>query len=162
MIEWEGYLEHQSEELLGIYTANIGKGGCTIFAEMVRQNTGYDFQGKPWCVTFIFAVHPTLQQLITPCAGVKHLFRQLLLKKRIKTKKYIPKYGDIIFLRNNKKEFVGHVGIVIDVVDNKIISIEGNTVDMSKHFNIEDGGAVTIRMRDKKDKKIVCYAAIGG
>lgn len=161
MIEsYAGYLEHKDFKFLNDPKENAGKGGYTIFAEMVKAKYGIDFQGKSWCTTFIFAVHPGI--FGKPCTGVYTLVRRMIYHLRWRKRSYTPRYGDLIFLRNNKKEIVGHVGIVLDAYDQIIRSIEGNTVDFSGVFSPEQGGAVAIRERDRRDCHIVGYASMRG
>ena len=158
---WVGYLEHATPKKLGIFTANPGKGGYTIFAQMLRDRYGVDFQGKPWCTTFIFAVHPNAGVLGPPCLGVRELARRMLLTGRWRGRHYVPKPGDLIFCRNHWWERIGHCGIVIEADDKTVTSIDGNTVDPSGVFSPLDGGAVAMRVRRRDDWKIAGYAAIG-
>ena len=162
MIEsWIGYLEHANPEKLGIFTANPGKGGWTVFAEMLRECSGVHFQGKPWCTTFIFAVHPDYKKLGEPCLGVRTLARRMIRTGRWRGRGYTPKYGDLIFCRNHWWERIGHCGIVIEANGETVTSIDGNTVDPSGTFEPWQGGAVARRERKRNDKRIVGYAAIG-
>lgn len=161
MIEqYAGYLEHQDLKALHEPRSNIGKGGYTIFSEIVKTKYGVDFQGKSWCTTFIFAVHPGI--FGKPCTGVNTLARRVICHLRWRKRSYCPRYGDLIFLRNNSKEIVGHVGIVLGVNEQIVRSIEGNTVDFSGIFSPEQGGAVSIRERDRRDPHIVGYASMYG
>ena len=155
---WIGYLEHVSADCLAEYQENVGKGGYTIFAKIVRERYGVDFQGIPWCVTFVFAVHPG--NLGKPCTGVWTLARRMIRRGRWRRKTYQPRPGDLIFCRNNPQEVVGHVGIVERVYGEYVISIDGNTVDPTGHFDPHEGGAVERRVRHKSDWHIVGYAQI--
>ena len=154
MIEWLGYMEHASPDLLGVFAANTGKGGCTIFGEMVG------FQGVPWCTTFIFAVHPMREKLGKPCPGVLTLARRMALRGRWRGRRYKPKYGDLVFCRNKPKGRIEHCGIVLGTDGEDVISIDGNTVDPSGTFRPKQGGAVALRTRNKADPVIVGYGAI--
>lgn len=159
MERWSGYLEHASNNKLEAPRENVGKGGYTIFADIVKQRFGVDYQGHSWCVTFVFAVHPKLP--VKPCMGVRLLARRLILRGRWRKRKYVPKRGDLIFTRNNREEIVGHCGIVLSADDDIVISIEGNTIDASGTFLPEEGGAVAIRTRKRVDWHIVGYAKTG-
>lgn len=81
--------------------------------------------------------------------------RKGLLQDRL----YRPQPGDLVFLTNDGKT-VGHVGIIADLVEDTVTSIEGNTTDPSGHFDKKVGGAVAIRERPRDDSAILCYAAI--
>jgi len=152
--EWLGYLEHATPELLGVYTANPGKGGYTIFGELTGM------QGMPWCTTFVFAVHPAKERLGKPCPGVVTLARRMILRGRWRKRGYTPRYGDLIFLRNGPSGLIEHCGIVEDADGEYVASIDGNTVDPSGVFRPEQGGAVARRVRRRDDPKIVGYAEI--
>lgn len=158
---WIGYLEHQTPDRLGEFRANVGKGGCTIFAQMVLDRTGVNLMGLSWCTTFVFAVHEKARRLGRPCCGVNTLARRMILRRRWRPRSYRPKSGDLIFLHNRPGELIGHVGIVTVADLSTVTSIEGNAVDPSGVFPPEQGGAVAIRTRRLDDPKIVGYASIG-
>jgi hypothetical protein len=162
-----GYLEHATEELLGVFTANPGKGGYTVFSEIVRKHyRRRNFQGLPWCAVFVFAVFleamgKDAETLLgKPHPGTKVLARRFRRKKRLRDRSYRPKAGDIIFLSNFQNQVIGHVGIVTGTDEKMVYSIEGNTIDPSGVFKREDGGAVAIRGREYNDPAIVCYGEI--
>lgn len=160
MTEWLGYLEHATPELLGTYTANTGKGGCTIFAQILYERYGANFMGAPWCATFVFAVHERPEALGKPCAGVRTLWRRMRRRGRLRSRAYTPRPGDLVFCYTAPGR-VGHVGIVERVLGGAVVSIDGNTVDPSGAFQPGEGGAVARRVRDKNDPIIAGYAAIG-
>lgn len=165
--KWIGYLEHQSNELLGIYEANVGKGGCTIFSEIIRKHYRWkNFSGLPWCVVFVHAVcieaygkKKACSLLGKPQAGTLTLVRRMKRKGWLRSRDYIPKANDIIFLHNGDGD-ISHVGIVESVCGDTIITIEGNTVDPTGHFPEASGGAVARRSRKLADDAIVSYAEI--
>ena len=159
-----GYLEHADADLLGVYNANVGKGGYTIFSEIIRKHYRLrNFQGLPWCAVFVFAVYlealgKEAEKLLgKPHPGTKVLARRFRRKKRLRGKEYRPKKGDIIFLSNFQNEEIGHVGIVTGTDEKMVYSIEGNTIDPSGVFEKADGGAVALRGRVFDDPAIVCY-----
>lgn len=160
--DWEGYLEHKSEQSLGVYRANVGKGGYTIFADMVRRESGKNFQSLPWCVTFVFAVHPNRRCLGEPCAGIRTLWRRMKLRGLARGRDYLPKPGDLIFCKTGLFKRLGHCGIVTRVDRGTVTSIDGNTVDPSATFKPSEGGAVAYRIRNLNSKVIYGYAEIGG
>lgn len=159
---WLGYLEHQDDRLLGVYTANPGKGGYTIFARMAGLP-----QGLPWCVTFIHAVYGAAlgkvqarRLLGRPHPGTRKLARLLKQRGQWRGQDYFPVPGDIIFLASAEDKCIGHCGIVEAVVGNTVTSIDGNTVDPDGHFSPEDGGAVARRVRMLDDNRIAGYGAM--
>ena len=158
LCKWLGYLEHATPEDLQHPTINVGRGNCTIFADMVRQRTGIDLQGLPWCATFVFAVHPNATTFGEPVPGVKTLMRRAKARGLWRGRDYDPREGDLVFVRT--PWFVHHVGIVLEVDDETIISIDGNTSDPSGIFRPGEGGAVALRIRSRKGRQIAGYAVI--
>ena len=166
-LKYVGYLEHANEELLGVFTANPGKGGYTVFSEMIRRHyRRRNFQGLPWCAVFVFAVYleamgKDAQKLLgKPHPGTKVMARRFRRKKRLRDRSYRPRAGDIIFLSNFQNQEIGHVGIVVDRDERMVYSVEGNTIDPSGVFLREEGGAVALRGREFSDPAIVCYGEI--
>lgn len=165
--KWVGYLEHQSNDLLGIYTANVGKGYCTIFSEIIRQYYRWrNFTGVPWCATFIHAV--ALESLGTskareilgkPHPGTKVLARRLKRKGRLTGRDYSPHPGDLIFFHNGDG-MIGHCGIVESVDGIVVTTIEGNATDPTGHFTKAQGGAVSRTTRQLTDQSIIGYGRI--
>lgn len=158
--DWLGYLEHATPELLGVFTANAGKGGCTIFAQMVYERSGVNLMGLPWCATFVFAMHENADALGEPCAGVRTLMRRMKRRRLWRGRGYTPEAGDLIFCRTPGR--VGHVGIVERAEGDTVVSVDGNTVDPSGAFPPGEGGAVARRARKKNDPVVAGYAAAGG
>ena len=165
--QYLGYLEHETPDLIGVYRANPGKGGYTLFAETVSRFYRWrSFQGLPWCAVFVYAVYleamgrDAEKLLGKPHPGTKVMARRFRRKKLLRDKGYTPKAGDIIFLSNFGDQRIGHVGIVVGTDGNMVYSVEGNTVDTSGVFKREDGGAVALRGRLFDDPAIVCYGEI--
>ena len=164
-LKWVGYLEHLTEDNLWAPTENVGKGGCTIFASIVRHYYPWrNYMRLPWCTTFVYAVFLDAYGKVQAChllgkphPGVRVLARRLKRHHAIRDTDYRPQCGDLIFLTNDGRR-IGHVGIVVDTTDTEVVSVEGNTVDPSGVFLPKDGGAVAIWHRSFADQKIVCYA----
>ena len=166
-LKYVGYLEHATGDLLGVFTANPGKGGYTVFSEMIRRHyRRRNFQGLPWCAVFVFAVYleamgkDAEKCLGKPHPGTKVMARRFRRKKRLRDRNYRPRAGDIIFLSNFQNQEIGHVGIVVDRDERMVYSVEGNTIDPSGVFFREEGGAVALRGREFSDPAIVCYGEI--
>lgn len=165
--KWVGYLEHQSNESLGIYTANIGKGGCTVFSLIIARCYRWrNFSGLPWCTVFVHAVaieawgkDKARKMLGCPHPGSRVLLRRMKRRGWLRGPEYTPQPGDIIFLHNGGG-IVDHVGVVDRLEGDCVISIEGNTVDPSGHFSEDQGGAVAIRKRQRNDPAILYYASM--
>lgn len=162
-----GYLEHRTNALLGVFDANVGKGGCTLFAAVIQRHYRCrDLSGMPWCATFLHAVcleawgkKAARQLLGVPHPGTRVLARRLGRKGWLLGREQTPKRGDIIFCHNGDG-CISHCGIVTGVEDGKVISVEGNTHDPTGHFPWEQGGAVAVRERTLTDPAIVNYGRI--
>lgn len=165
--KYTGYLEHRSNDLLGIFTANTGKGGCTIFAATIQKHYRFrNFSGLPWCAAFVHAAcieargkEQARKLLGKPHPGTRVMARRLRRKGRLMGSDYIPRPGDLIFLHNGDGR-ISHCGIVDRLEGENVISIEGNTVDPSGTFPPEKGGAVAVRTRKKTHPAIVAYGRI--
>lgn len=158
-----GYLEHADSKLLGVYDKNIGKGGCTVFADIVKSACGRDLSHLPWCVTFVYAVFieaygldKTRTLLGSPQPGSRKLARRLRRKGRWRDKGYVPREGDLVFCTNDGRR-IQHVGIALDCDGETVTSIDGNTVDDTGHFAPHEGGAVAKRTRSLDSPVIVGY-----
>lgn len=163
--KYVGYLEHATPELLGVFRANTGKCGYTMFSEIISSKYRFrNFQGLPWCAVFVHAVYleslgkkKSCILLGKPHPGTRVLLRRFRRSGRLREKHYIPNPGDIVFMRNRVDELVSHVGIVLEASGDTVLSIEGNTVDPSGVFEKTKGGAVAVRERKRNDPVIVCY-----
>ena len=165
--QYLGYLEHETPDMIGVFRANPGKGGYTIFSEIISRFYRWrNFQGLPWCAVFVYAVYleamgrEAEKLLGKPHPGTKVMARRFKRRRRLRDKSYRPKEGDIIFLSNFGNQEIGHVGIVVGMDAQMVYSVEGNTIDTSGVFRREDGGAVALRGRLFDDMAIVCYGEI--
>lgn len=159
---WLGYLEHLDGRLLGVYRANAGKGGYTVFAAMAGLP-----QGLPWCATFVHAVcgqafgaGAARKVLGRPHPGTRVLARRMRRRGRWRGRDYVPRAGDIIFLAPAGDGVIGHCGIVEAAEGGAVTSIDGNTVDPSGRFPPGEGGAVARRTRPAGDPVIAGYGAV--
>ena len=159
--DWIGYLEHSTPEDLDVFDANVGKGGCTIFAALVERREGSCFMGLPWCAVFVFAVIGRPDVLGPACAGVVTLARRMKRRGLWRGRDYCPKQGDIVFCSNLRTRRADHCGIVEHCDSETVYSIDGNTVDPGGRFRPAQGGAVARRERQRGDRVIAGYAAIG-
>lgn len=166
--KWLEYLEHRDNCFIGLYNVNVGKGGYTVFAEIVRQICKRNLQGLPWCAVFVYAVflkaygkEKTKALFGRPHASTRSFLRAMKHRGRFKDNTYTPRVGDIIFLANVGLK-IDHCGIVAMVDGNNVICIDGNTVDPSGHFEPKQGGAVAYRTRRIDDIRIKGYGVTGG
>jgi len=165
--KWVGYLEHQSNDLLGIFDTNVGKGGCTIFAALIQRHYRLrNLSGMPWCATFVHAVaieaygkEKARQLLGIPHPGTRVMARRLRRKGRLMGRDYIPHPGDIIFCHNGDGR-ISHCGIVEAVEGGTVVSIEGNTTDPAGTFPPDRGGAVAVRERNISSDTIIGFGNI--
>ena len=155
--DWVGYLEHQSPDRLQCFTENVGKGGFTIFSEMVNPA----LQGCPWCVIFVLAMIARPDLLGRPHPGCKVLYRRLQRRGFFRDRDYWPIADDIILMSNTRTRLIDHCGVVRGVDKDLIITIEGNTIDPSGRIPPNLGGAVAKHYRRHDDLVIVGYGAIG-
>lgn len=162
-----GYLEHADGRLLGVFDANVGKGGCTLFADMVRAASGRKLGRLPWCVTFVYAVfieslglERTQKLLGKPQPGSRTLARRLRRRGLWRGRGYVPARGDLVFCTNDGRR-IQHVGIVLDCDGERVTTIDGNTVDDTGHFAPQQGGAVAKRTRPLDSQIIIGYGKTG-
>lgn len=161
---WVGYLEHATPDLIGVFTANPGKGGYTIFSFIIQRYYRWrNFNGLAWCATFVHAVcleaygKEKARKLVgKPHPGTRVLARRMKRAGRLRDKSYTPKPNDLIFLQNGDGR-ISHCGIVDHVDGDVIVSIEGNTHDPGGRFDHEDGGAVAINRRESNHRAIMAY-----
>lgn len=141
--KWIGYLEKKSNKDLEHFTKNAGSNNYTIFAQQYKQYFNLNFQGQPWCAMFVSCVFRNAlgqktQETIMPhfsyCPTGVNQFKKLNCWHVSN-----PQVGDVIFFKDSSG-IACHVGIVDEVLNNKVYTIEGNTSD--KIGVIANGGAV--------------------
>ena len=157
---WIGYLEHRSPEKLRHFRENAGKGGYTVFAEMIKAEQHRNLQGLPWCTTFVHAVIARPDILGRAHPGSRVLMRRMTRKGLWRGRDYTPERGDLIFCANDLV-LVDHVAIVESADGTDVTSIDGNTNDPDGLFAPGQGGAVARVARRREDPMIAGYAAIG-
>lgn len=158
----EGYLEKKSNKDLDDKYKNAGSNNYTKYARDLDKIKGF-YNGKKngyaWCDVFVdwlfvqtFGVARAKELLNhgTLGAGCKYSANYYKKKNQYHTK---PKVGDQIFFTNSKGS-IAHTGIVIDVDNTYVYTIEGNTSSASGV--VANGGSV----RSKKYK--LSYSKIDG
>lgn len=146
----EGYLEKASNDQLDDKTANAGKGNWTKYARDL-DGIGNIFNGKKngydwcaiftiWCFVQTFGVEQAMKMLNLAYnglgAGVKWSANYYQQKGRFFDEN--PKPGDQIFFGSGSSWW--HTGLVVDVRDGRVYTIEGNT--SSKSGVVPNGGCV--------------------
>lgn len=135
----EGYFEKNTNSQLDSKTANPGYNNYTKYARDLDATPNFyngKKQGVSWCDIFVdwcfvkaFGVAEarrlTCQPLKSFGAGCNYSANYYKQAGRFHAKN--PKVGDQIFFWNTARTKAGHTGIVIDVDDKNVYTIEGNT-----------------------------------
>ena len=147
-----GYLEKKTNKNLDSKTANAGSNNYTKYARDLDK-LGYFYNGKKngyawcdcftdWCFVQAYGVDDALKLLCQPKksygAGVRYSANYYIKKKQFHKKD--PKVGDQIFFYKKNKIQLAHTGIVVDVDDTYVYTVEGNTSGASGV--IANGGGV--------------------
>ena len=152
-----GYLEKNSREQLEDKTANAGKNNYTKYAEEMDDLNVYNGkkQGYAWCNIFIdwcfykaLGIDRARELLIGWSAGCTQDYNWFKSKGQIVTE---PQVGDLVFFGD-----LSHIGIVENVDNERIYTIEGNTSNAAEL--IINGGQVTKKSYLKTSKYIYGYA----
>lgn len=130
-----GYMEKTSNKNLDDKTANAGKGNFTKYARDLVNLIGSPYsQGAAWCDMFVdwcfiqtFGKENAKKMLggwsaYTPTSANFYKNSGRFFKS--------PKIGDQIFFKNSER--INHTGIVINVNDTTVYTIEGNSSNVVK------------------------------
>lgn len=133
-----GYVEKASNKDLDSKTANAGSGNYTKYARDLDKISGF-YNGKKngyaWCDVFVdwcfietYGEEKGRELLCQPTkslgAGCGYSMNYYKNKGQFHTK---PAIGDQIFFKNTSGTSITHTGIVYDVDDTCVYTIEGNT-----------------------------------
>lgn len=148
-----GYLEKASKSNLDDKTANAGSANITKYA---RDLAGVSYfngnkQGVAWCATFVcwcfwkaYGKAAALKLLCQPTntknnagAGCKHARNYFKAKGRLFD---TPQVGDQIFFYSSDRSEISHTGLVYNVDNSRVYTVEGNTSSASGV--VANGGAV--------------------
>lgn len=148
-----GYLEKASKNSLDDKTANAGSANITKYARDLDNVSYFNGrkQGVAWCATFVcwcfnkaYGKAAALKLLCQPTntknnagAGCKHARNYFKAKGRLFD---TPKVGDQIFFYSADKSQISHTGLVYNVDNSKVYTVEGNTSSASGV--VANGGAV--------------------
>lgn len=155
IINWaeneRNYTEKDSLTDLNDKTKNAGDDNYTKYSQEVDALGVFSaqVQGQPWCATWVtdgfintYGVNKGLDMLCQPsknsnaaCCGDAAEYYQ-------KAGRWynLPQVGDQVFFKTTKYQYA-HTGIVTEVTDTEVTTIEGNT--SSEKGVISNGGAVT-------------------
>lgn len=155
IINWaeneRNYTEKDSLTDLNDKTKNAGDDNYTKYSQEVDALGVFSaqVQGQPWCATWVtdgfintYGVNKGLDMLCQPnknsnaaCCGDAAEYYQ-------KAGRWYnsPQVGDQVFFKTTKYQYA-HTGIVTEITDTKVTTIEGNT--SSEKGVISNGGAVT-------------------
>lgn len=155
IINWaeneRNYTEKDSLTDLNDKTKNVGDDNYTKYSQEVDALGVFSaqVQGQPWCATWVtdgfintYGVNKGLDMLCQPsknsnaaCCGDAAEYYQKAGRWYTS-----PQIGDQVFFKTTKYQYA-HTGIVTEVTDTEVTTIEGNT--SSEKGVISNGGAVT-------------------
>lgn len=147
-----GYLEKKSNSNLDSKTGNAGYNNYTKYARDLDAISGF-YNGKKngyaWCDVFVdwvlvkaFGVDTAKKLLCQPnkSLGAGCYYSARYYKNNGKFHTSNPKPGDQIFFWNSSKNDVAHTGLVYDVDNTYVYTVEGNTSGASGV--VANGGGV--------------------
>lgn len=155
IINWaeneRNYIEKDSLSDLDDKTNNIGDDNYTKYSQEVDALGVFSaqVQGQPWCATWVtdgfintYGVNKGLDMLCQPsknsnaaCCGDAAEYYQKAGRWYTS-----PQVGDQVFFKTTKYQYA-HTGIVTEITDTEVTTIEGNT--SSEKGVVSNGGAVT-------------------
>lgn len=149
-----GYLEKSSNKDLDSKTANVGKNNYTKYARDLYPS----LQGQPWCDMFVdwcfvkaFGEIKAKQLLCGGFSAYTPTSAQYYKGKGRWSE--VPQIGGQIFFKNSVR--INHTGIVTNVYDGRVHTVEGNT---SGNFSVvANGGGVYEKSYLLSNEKIAGY-----
>lgn len=131
-----GYVEKKSNSNLDSKTANAGSGNYTKYWRDVKP----DFQGESWCACFVSWCFMVTFGQDAAKKLLGHFPFVYCPTLAAKTTNKTPKRGAVILFWRSSKNRYGHTGIVYDVDNTYVYTIEGNTSGASGV--VSNGGGV--------------------
>ena len=153
-----GYLEKASNSKLDEFEANAGRSNYTKYARDYKSFAGQDYQAQAWCDMFV-------DWCFVQAYGKENAKRLLggfsaytptsagYFKNRGQWHTSDPQAGDVIFFKNSER--INHTGIVTDVKDGYVYTVEGNT-SATKDV-VENGGGVWAKSYSLNNSRIAGY-----
>lgn len=151
-----GYLEKATNSNLDDKSANPGKNNYTKYGLLTGTNGNY------WCASFVSWCFYTAcgndrkaasKLLCGNLSASADAIRQCFMKNNQYDK--TPKVGDCIFFSGSRHSGANHIGIVVGVDGDKVITVEGNT--SSEKGVADNGGAVAQKSYSKGYNRILGY-----
>lgn len=148
-----GYLEKRSNAHLDEKTANAGAKNYTKYVHWLGANPAY------WCASFVSwcfnraygkeAGRKLLGTYSASCETIRQGF--------VKAKRYDhrPKVGSVVFFSGTRHAGANHIGIVVEVTENHVVTVEGNTSGGSAV--VDNGGGVARKTYAKGYSRILGY-----
>lgn len=152
-LSYAGYLEKKSNRNLEDFTANAGDKNFTIFASWYKELCGENYQGQPWCAMFVSTCFYKVFGRADICPPFAYCPTGVSRFKELGAFYGKPEKGDVIFFTNGKRAY--HTGIVTDVINGRVYTVEGNTSGESGV--VENGGAVAKKAYVCSNPKILGY-----
>jgi len=158
-----GYLEKETNAQLDSKTGNAGDENYTKYARDLHEITGFyngNKNGFAWCDVFVDWCFVTAygvelaKKLLNHGqlgAGVNYSAQYYKAAGRWYTS---PQVGDQIFFKSGSSQWA-HTGLVVEVTNNKVITVEGNTSGASGV--ISNGGGVCKKSYTLNYANIFCY-----
>ena len=160
-----GYLEKASNKDLDDKTANAGINNYTKYARDLDALSWFNGkkQGAAWCAVFVtwcfyqaygkaakaMLYQPDKDNCAAGCGSARGYFNK---QGRLFSS---PEPGDQIFFWSSDMSKISHTGLVIDVDDSYVYTIEGNTSDGTSI--VANGGAVCQKRYALNNKRIAGY-----
>jgi len=163
-----GYLEKASKSNLDSKTANAGSGNYTKYSRDLAKYPYFNGtkQGAAWCAVFVawcfvqaYGKAAALKLLCQPTkaannagAGCRYAMNYFKAKGQFHTN---PQPGDMIFFYSKDKSSIAHTGLVYNVDNKKVYTVEGNT--SGANGVIDNGGGVCKKSYSLSYARIVGY-----
>lgn len=149
-----GYLEKKSNKSLDSKTANAGSKNYTKYGRWIGANGDY------WCASFLswifYKAYGSVlgkQLLCGAFSAACETIRKNFSKKG--QYKASPSIGDVIFFSGTRHSGANHIGIVYNIANGKVYTIEGNTSGASGV--VDNGGGVAKKSYALTNSKILGY-----
>ncbi len=151
----EGYLEKKSNSQLDSKTANAGSANYTKYGKW------YGLNPDLWCAMFICWIfneaygETAAKKLLAGrfSAACEEIRQNFIGKKQYHTSN--PQIGDLVFFKGTRHAGANHIGIITDVSQGRIYTIEGNT--SGGNYVIDNGGGVAKKSYGITYSKILGY-----
>ena len=163
-----GYLEKASKSNLDDKTANAGSGNYTKYSRDLAKYPYFNGtkQGAAWCAVFVawcfvqaYGKAAALKLLCQPTkaannagAGCRYAMNYFKAKGQFHSN---PQPGDMIFFYSKDKSSIAHTGLVYNVDNKKVYTVEGNT--NGANGVIDNGGGVCKKSYSLSYARIVGY-----